>query len=461
MNDLLLGYYGDDFTGSTDVMEALGLAGVPAVLFLHPPTPEEMARFPGRRAIGIAGVSRSLPTAGMEDELRPAFEALSRLACPLVHYKTCSTFDSSPTVGSIGRAMELGREVFGSPWIPLVVGAPRLKRYVAFANLFATVDGETYRIDRHPTMSRHPVTPMREGDLRLHLAEQCDLAVRSFDTRALGLEREERQAMLERLLAGGADAVLFDTLQEQDLARIGRLIWENRTGGQTFLAGSSGMEYALCAWWREAGLIAPPTTWTSPGEREQIVVISGSASPVTAAQIEHARAIGYCDLRLDAPALVDPETSDKIADGAVKAAVAAIHDGRSPLLYTAVGPDDPAIARTRERSAAHGDNARNLGQQQGRILRRILEATNLRRVCVAGGDTAGYVSRELSIRALEMIIPATPGSPLCRTHASEERFDGLEICLKGGQVGKPDFFETFRRGEPEDGAVGVLKADAH
>jgi hypothetical protein len=43
-------------------------------------------------------------------------------------------------------------------------------RYQAFGNLFATVEGTAYRLDRHPTMSRHPVTPMTEADLRLHLS---------------------------------------------------------------------------------------------------------------------------------------------------------------------------------------------------------------------------------------------------------------------------------------------------
>jgi uncharacterized protein YgbK (DUF1537 family) len=32
--DLLLTYYGDDLTGSTDSMEALELGGIPTVLFL-------------------------------------------------------------------------------------------------------------------------------------------------------------------------------------------------------------------------------------------------------------------------------------------------------------------------------------------------------------------------------------------------------------------------------------------
>src|SRR6185436_12308903 len=109
------------------------------------------------------------------------FESLKRLGAPVCHYKICSTFDSSPSIGSIGRAMEIGASVFGGRWIPLVVGAPVLRRYCLFGNLFATVNGETFRIDRHPVMSRHPVTPMDEGDLRIHLARQTWRRIRLMD----------------------------------------------------------------------------------------------------------------------------------------------------------------------------------------------------------------------------------------------------------------------------------------
>ena len=42
---LLLAYYGDDFTGSTDAMEAMTAAGIPTILFLDSPTPEALARY--------------------------------------------------------------------------------------------------------------------------------------------------------------------------------------------------------------------------------------------------------------------------------------------------------------------------------------------------------------------------------------------------------------------------------
>src|SRR4051794_7390382 len=81
----LLSFYGDDFTGSTDTMEALAKAGLRTVLFLEPPGPEQLARFEGVRAVGVAGVSRSLSPAEMDAELPPLFAAMRRLEAPLFH----------------------------------------------------------------------------------------------------------------------------------------------------------------------------------------------------------------------------------------------------------------------------------------------------------------------------------------------------------------------------------------
>ena len=52
----------------------------------------------------------------------------------------------------------------------------------------------------------------------------------------------------------------------------------------------------------------------------------------------------------------------------------------------------------------------------------------------------------LGIDALTAIAPLAPGAPLCRAHAARPDRDGLEIVLKGGQVGAPDFFVAARRG---------------
>ena len=46
-----------------------------------------------------------------------------------------------------------------------------------------------------------------------------------------------------------------------------------------------------------------------------------------------------------------------------------------------------------------------------------------------------------------VITPRTPGSPLCRAHAEDAAFDGLEIALKGGQIGGDAYFLDIRDGK--------------
>src|SRR3954469_22568658 len=41
---------------------------------------------------------------------------------PITHYEVCSTFDSAPHVGSIGRAIDIGTPILGGSWKPVVVG---------------------------------------------------------------------------------------------------------------------------------------------------------------------------------------------------------------------------------------------------------------------------------------------------------------------------------------------------
>jgi uncharacterized protein YgbK (DUF1537 family) len=449
--NLRLTWYGDDFSGSTDVMEALTLAGLRAVLFLSPPQPEALSdRFAGLHAAGVAGTSRAMTPEQMEAELRPKFAALKALGAPLCHYKTCSTFDSSPEIGSIGRAIDIGAEIFASRPTPLIVGAPALRRYLVFGNLFATVGAETFRLDRHPTMSKHPVTPMDEGDLRLHLNKQTDKSIGLLDVLHLAGSLEAVEANWSQLKKSDPDIILFDTLDQSHLGKVGRLIWEHRPDGPGFVAGSSGLEYALTAYWREAGLLPEAKPFLSAGRVDQTIIMSGSASPVTAGQIDWSSRNGFALIRLDSTRLIDREVVQAEIDRAIREALKALGAAQSVVLYTANGPNDPALATTRERAKAltlsAEEGGRRIGRAQGMIMRELLLETGIRRACIAGGDTSSYAAPQLGIVALEMIVPTAPGSPLCRASAQEPALEGLEIALKGGQVGKEDYFGVIRDG---------------
>ncbi|HMP41384.1 MAG TPA: four-carbon acid sugar kinase family protein [Roseiflexaceae bacterium] len=451
MSKLLLTYYGDDFTGSTDVLEALTLAGVRTVLFLTPPTPDLLhERFADLQAFGIAGMSRSWTPAQMDQRLPPIYAQLRATGAPLIHYKVCSTFDSSPSIGSIGRALDLGATACDTPLVPLLVGAPPLRRYTLFGNLFATVGSETYRLDRHPTMAHHPVTPMGESDLRRHLAQQTQKPSALFDILHLGGSDGEVDQRFAQLREQGAAVVLFDVLEESHLATIGRLIWQMRGDQPLFVVGSSGVEYALTAYWRASGRLPPLTPPAPAAAADKIIVVSGSCSPETEQQIRRAAATGFAVIALDTPRLVDPATADAAADAAIRLAASALAAGRSVVLHTSLGPHDPQIAATRAQLAMLGlpseQMADFIGTQLGRILAAVVRQYGVRRVVVAGGDTSGHVTSTLGIYALDMLTPIAPGSPLCRGYAADPAIDGIEIALKGGQVGKVDYFAHVRQG---------------
>jgi 3-oxoisoapionate kinase len=130
--ELLLAFYGDDFTGSTDAMEALALSGLRTVLFLSPPTTELLrSKFADLRCVGVAGTSRAMSPREMDSELKPILQALWAIGAPLTHYKVCSTFDSSPAMGSIGHVIDMARHRCAATRFSAITSPRRGIRFIA------------------------------------------------------------------------------------------------------------------------------------------------------------------------------------------------------------------------------------------------------------------------------------------------------------------------------------------
>ena len=416
-------WYGDDFTGSTDVLEALGLHGVKAVLFTRAPDARALAAFSDCRALGIAGESRSRSPQWMSRNLPAIFRAMRRLGAPVNHYKVCSTFDSSPRVGNIGRAMEIGRAVFRSETVPVVVGAPHLGRAVVFGNLFAAADGAMYRIDRHPTMRQHPVTPMTEADLLLHLARQTKLTMGLVDLTAF--QSRTAQRCWQSHVDARAGAVVFDGFSDAMVDETARIIWQSALERTVFAVGSSGLTHGILHHWRKAGLIDAARALEPPRAVDRLLVLSGSCSPVTARQIRRAKQMGFAAWRL---------TGAGPWNAAAEKARTALASGRSVVLYTALGPQVQVEKR-----------GEKFGAALGVLLRDLVFASGVRRILIAGGDTATHSVKQLGLDALTFAAPLVAGVPLCRGSAKSE-IDGLELALKGGQMGPDEFFANVRDG---------------
>lgn len=444
MSKLLLTFYGDDFTGSTDALEQLAALGVRTALFIKPPTPTQLARFKNLEAVGVAGMTRSMTPAAMEAELKPALLALKKLGARHVHYKVCSTFDSSPHIGNIGKVIDLATEIFRPRFIPVLVAVPAFGRFTIFGNHFARFGigstGAIHRLDRHPSISKHPITPMTESDLRAHLAKQTRKKIALFDILSVSLPPYLAKIHFDWLLAEKPDVVLFDALMASDLVGIGRLLEAHAsTRRPLFSVGSSAIEMALNANWSHriprAKLIPPA---------KQILVGSGSCSPVTSDQIEWALKHGFKEVALDTGSLVAADSRQREIQRASAAALAKLRTGRSVIVHTTRSGSDKRVA-----AKLKNKTAQILGTALGEVLRTVLAQSKITRTCIAGGDTSSYAARALGIEAVEWIASlSTPGAPLCRAHAPGSPVDQREVVFKGGQVGGENYFQTVLKGIP-------------
>ncbi|MCW3493248.1 four-carbon acid sugar kinase family protein [Microbacterium sp. SSM24] len=414
MSDLRCAFYGDDVTGSVDALLQFARHGLNGRLFIGMPADAALRHAASECAVvGIAGIARSLDTDDLDAEVRPALTALAALEPAVVQYKACSTVDSSPRIGSLGRVLEIGRDIVGAGPVPLLFAQPGFGRYTAFGHHFAAEGGVVHRLDRQPTMSTHPSTPMTESDLARHLARQTALPIGAIPFTAY----TDAGALAARISSSPDAAVVLDALDDAHLRLIGAAL--GRLPRPVFAIGSGGLSTALASDRPAADL--PHAT----AARGPVLVVSGSRSPQTRRQADAAARAGWAVM----PLALEPAAVAASVDDALRA----LASGRSVALTSddvAADAGADVLAAVAASAAAH--------------VRAAASAGAATRIVVCGGDTSSRVIRLLGVESLSIAANPWDNVVLLRTHAADAAVDGLEVALKGGQVGADDLFEQLR-----------------
>ncbi|NNE80723.1 MAG: four-carbon acid sugar kinase family protein [Silicimonas sp.] len=412
---IVLGAIADDFTGATDLANTLvgeGMSVLQAIGVPHDGLPIQNAD-----AVVVALKSRTAPADEAVAKSKAALDWLKSQGAEQIIFKYCSTFDSTAK-GNIGPVADALLEAMDQDLAVICPAFPANQRTIYKGTLFV---GDVPLSES--SMKDHPLTPMCDSSLiRLMEAQSGnDCGLIPLETVRNGKGPIQRQ--IDELRNKGKRYGVVDALTDDDLHSIGAALADHK-----LVTGGSGIAMGLPANLRKSGKLGASNAPVLPTARGRRLVVAGSCSAATRAQIARAKVI-WPTLKIDIDRMADG--ADEVSRG-VEWATA--QSGDAPvLIYGSSDPDE--VAQTQ---AKHGTE--RAGQMMEDALAGIakrLADMEFAQIFVAGGETSGAVVKALDVRALKIGPEIAPGVPW--TEAIGE--NPLALALKSGNFGKDTFFE--------------------
>jgi 3-dehydrotetronate 4-kinase len=413
---LLLGCIADDFTGATDLASMLVRQGMATVQLIDVP---EGDVDPGdARAVVVALKSRTVPAQEAVGRSLAALAWLRARGARQILFKYCSTFDSTDR-GNIGPVSEALLEALDADFTIACPALPENGRSVYQGHLFV---GDKLLSDTH--MRQHPLTPMTDSNLVRVLQRQSRGPVGLVPYAVVERGPEAIRARFDELRAAGVRQAIADALNDRHLLTLGAA-----AADLTLITGGSGIAMGLPENFLRQGLLAAG----APADRlphtpGPAAILAGSCSAATLGQIARHRAA-------DRPAFVlDPIGLADGGDDVERAlAFATEHLADGPVLISSSAPPEE-VAKVQERLGR--ERAGAAIEEAMAAIAKGLVAQGVRRMVVAGGETAGAVVAALGIKGLRIGPAIDPGVPWTTSLGEPP----LALALKSGNFGAPDFF---------------------
>ncbi len=419
---MILGVIADDFTGATDVASMLVREGMRTVQVIGLPA----GAAPDADAVVVALKSRTVPAAQAVAESLAALRWLQAAGARQIYFKYCSTFDSTPA-GNIGPVAEALLDALGAAQAIACPAFPENGRTVFRGHLFV---GDQLLSDSG--MRDHPLTPMTDPCLVRVLQAQCKGKVGLLRYDVLGQGADATRAQLQALASQGHRLVVADAVTDADLRVLGQACAD-----APLITAGSGVALGLPAAYAERGWLQRDAQAASlPAVGGTGAVLSGSCSVATNAQVRHWLDSGLPAMRLDARALA---AGEPLAQRAL--AFARQHLATSSVLVFASAAPAEVKAAQAELGA---ERAGQLIEACLATVAQALVAAGVRRLVVAGGETAGAVVQALGVHSLRIGAPIDPGVPWTQALGRDEA-QPLLLALKSGNFGSVDFFSKALR----------------
>ena len=413
---VLLGCIADDFTGATDLASMLVRHGMATVQLIG--VPEDGIDTGDAQGVVVALKSRTIPADQAIGQSLAALDWLRARGAEQILFKYCSTFDSTER-GNIGPVSEALLEALGADFTIACPALPENGRSIYQGHLFV---GDQLLSDTH--MRHHPLTPMTDSNLVRVLQRQSEAPVGLVPYPVVERGVDAIRATSDELRRHGVRQAIADAVSDRQLLALGAAAAE-----LALITGGSGIAMGLPENFRRRGLLAAgeradrlPHT---PGRE---AILAGSCSAATLGQIERHRAAGRPTFVLDAIGLTNG--GDDVGRAL---AFAGQHLGDGPVLIASSAPPEE-VAKVQERLGR--ERAGAAVEQAMAAIAQGLVAQGVRRLVVAGGETAGAVVGALGIDGLRIGPPIDPGVPWTTSLGEPP----LALALKSGNFGAPDFF---------------------
>jgi len=412
---VLLGAIADDFTGATDLCNTLVRRGMATVQLIG--VPAAQTPVPAAEAVVVALKSRTIAPAEAVAQSLAALAWLQEAGARQFLFKYCSTFDSTPR-GNIGPVAEALLDALGADFTIFCPAFPEAGRTIFNGYLFV---GDVLLSESG--MKDHPLTPMRDPSLVRVLQAQSRGRVGLVPHAAVAEGAAAVAAAFAELRRNGVRHAVVDAIADRDLETIGAAAAELK-----LVTGGSGIALGLPANFRRQGLLGDAAAAAAlPAVGGAAAVISGSCSPATQGQVAYLRERAPCFA-------VDPIAVAEGRDVAGEAvAWARPLLGERPVLVSATSPPE-AVAAVQARLGR--ERAGALVEETMAAVAKGLVAAGVRRLVVAGGETAGAVVQALGVTGLKIGAQIDPGVPWTVSLGEP----ALALALKSGNFGRRDFF---------------------
>lgn len=419
----------DDLTGGADAGVHFAERGLRTLMV---PVGEGGIRaLPGTRSLPETEIlvintdSRALPATAAFRICADLMAVLNRGPLPIVYKKIDSTLR-----GSIGTEIEALLTQTALPFCLLAPSYPEQGR---------TLEGGILMVGRKrkplalTETARDATFPVHESDLCRLLAGQTSLPVGRTDLSDVAAGEERFSERVRERIAEGCRIIACDAASRQDLRTIAGAAFSMQM--RPLFAGSSGLAGEV------ARILAPGKTDAPKGPTKQfrhILIVSGSASSVTHAQID----------RLQAEGIPAAELPRGLVAGDGRAAAG---DRKRVIdhLGSALARGCAILRTFEERGAAPDDGAnpipRRIAGLMGAIAIDILRESGVDRddlaLVLIGGDTALAVLQSLDYGGIALEGEMQAG--VVRGTLRDGPWDGLTLVTKAGAFGREDALQRI------------------